>query len=290
MMKGLKGFDKFRAKVPYLSGRKIVFLPIFALILISLVLSELSAIYSLPGILSSYGINEILLALLPAIGLLTIEIIGFALVFQMWRLRDRFKAKYGPNSYSRALPLGLLGVFHIFMLSFNQFIPYYRFSPSFWSSSTLSILATPLYSLMGPWAYSVSVITTALSLLLLLFAFVMIIRALLTFGFDYMTLVYLYFPEESSMQNHKIYSVMRHPTYGAALLINLAGMFFTFTIFSVLFFALLLSGFWLHVHFVEERELIERFGESYRQYRSKVPAFFVYPHKFIELISILAGR
>ncbi len=29
------------------------------------------------------------------------------------------------------------------------------------------------------------------------------------------------------------------------------------------------------IHFVEEKVLIDRFGDSYREYRNKTPAFFV---------------
>jgi protein-S-isoprenylcysteine O-methyltransferase Ste14 len=100
-------------------------------------------------------------------------------------------------------------------------------------------------------------------------------RAIQVFGFDYMVVLYLYFPEESKIQENRIYSVLRHPTYAGAILIAQGGTFFTFTFLSFATYVLLLVGFCLHVHFVEEKELIKRFGDSYRNYRQKVPAFFI---------------
>jgi len=32
---------------------------------------------------------------------------------------------------------------------------------------------------------------------------------------------------------------------------------------------------YIHIHFVEEKELMDRFGDSYREYRNENPAFFI---------------
>jgi len=103
----------------------------------------------------------------------------------------------------------------------------------------------------------------------------MIIRALQTFGTDYMSVVYLYFPEESKIQNHEIYSVIRHPTYGGYLPPGLGGLFFTFTLYSIIFYLMFLLSFYLHIHFVEENELLTRFGQLYREYLKNAPAFLL---------------
>jgi protein-S-isoprenylcysteine O-methyltransferase Ste14 len=60
--------------------------------------------------------------------------------------------------------------------------------------------------------------------------------------------------------------------------------------FSFAAFALYLAGFYIHVHFVEERELIQRFGDSYSSYRRETPAFFVSPGKLGTLLRFLAGK
>jgi len=87
----------------------------------------------------------------------------------------------------------------------------------------------------------------------------MIIKSLQTFGADYMSVVY---------------SVIRHPTYAGYLLFGLGGVFFTFTLYFIIFYLIFLVGFYIHTRFVEEKELIERFGSSYKEYMKKVPAFF----------------
>jgi len=56
-----------------------------------------------------------------------------------------------------------------------------------------------------------------------------------------MTVTYLYFPEESKIQNHEIYSVLRHPMYAGALLLGLGGMFSTLTLYSVVFLLFILQ-------------------------------------------------
>ena len=236
------------------------------------------------------GINKTILAFLPAMGVLGIEFIGFILVFQMWRLRNRLKVKYGARSYRRIFPVGLAGILLIIMLSFNQFIPYFNFSPLFWVKSRLTILVTPLDLLTGPAVPVLFIIKCVFAFFLLCLGVLMALRALITFGFDYMTVVYLYFPEESTIQDNKIYSAIRHPAYGAVIIINLAGMFFTLTLFSIMFFIIYVLGFWLHIRFVEEKDLLVRFGKSYVEYRKKVPAFFVYPKNFGVLLSFLAGK
>ena len=115
-------------------------------------------------------------------------------------------------------------------------------------------------------------------------------RAIQVFGFDYMVVLYLYFPEESKVQENEIYSVLRHPTYAGALLIALGGAFFTFTLLSFVTYVLFLVGFYLHVYFVEEKELIQRFGDSYRIYRQKVPAFFINPNNLRIFLCFLFGK
>ena len=102
-------------------------------------------------------------------------------------------------------------------------------------------------------------------------------RAIQVFGVDYMAVVYLYFPEESHIQENEIYSVLRHPAYASLLIIALGGTFHTFTILSIAAFLAFLLGFYVHIYLVEEKELIQRFGDSYKSYQKKVPAFFIRP-------------
>ena len=103
----------------------------------------------------------------------------------------------------------------------------------------------------------------------------MIFKTLKVFGIDNMALVYVYYPEESNLQNHEIYSILRHPTYHGLMLISIGSIFLRFSIYSIIYFIIFIVGINIHLKFVEERELIKRFGDSYLNYKKTVPAFLV---------------
>jgi protein-S-isoprenylcysteine O-methyltransferase Ste14 len=271
----IKGFNKFREKLPALSGKKIIILPILAICMITIAFAVYVFFDSLPDILAASGINEVILSFFPLFGVIIMQGAGFFLVWQLWLWRDHLKAKYGPISYQRVILIGFAGITCIITVAINQYIPYYSFAQGFWASSPLQVLATPLESFFGIAASIVFYIKDALAVILFIIGLLTCTRAIQTFGLDYMFVVYLYFPEESQIQKNEIYSILRHPVYAGGLLIALGGAFLTFTLFSFATYVILLTGFYLHVHLVEEKELIQRFGNSYREYRMKVPAFFV---------------
>ena len=113
------------------------------------------------------------------------------------------------------------------------------------------------------------------------------VRSLQSFGLDYMALVYLYFPEEGRLQEYEIYSVFRHPAYSGVLTAAFGGMLFTFTPYSIIFFIAFMTAFYMHVYLVEEKELVSRFGESFQEYRKKVPALVIKPQKVKTLLVFL---
>jgi protein-S-isoprenylcysteine O-methyltransferase Ste14 len=117
-----------------------------------------------------------------------------------------------------------------------------------------------------------------LSFILLVLGMLTLRAALFTFGLDYMAVVYLFFPEESEVQQHEIYSVIRHPAYLSGVLLSAAGLFSRFSVYSILLFLLVYLVFRLQI-WKEEKELVERFGEGYNEYRKKVPALLVRPSK-----------
>lgn len=111
------------------------------------------------------------------------------------------------------------------------------------------------------------------------------IRAVSVFGVDNVTMLYVYFPR-GDMVNSSIYSIIRHPVYGAMLRICIGLACLNRGIYA-LTFVLLLPLFvfgWLRL--VEEKELIERIPE-YTEYRKKVPAFFPYPNRIISFFRFL---
>ncbi len=99
------------------------------------------------------------------------------------------------------------------------------------------------------------------------------LRSIAIFGVDNLNLLYVYHPEESRLINSSVFSVLRHPVYASLMricaglaLLNANGNSLTFIFFLPL-------GFFGWVRLVEEKELIERFGNSYLEYRKQTPAF-----------------
>jgi hypothetical protein len=58
----IKGFDKFREKLPALSGKKIAILPFYAICMITIAFAVYVTFDSLPAVLTASGISEILLS------------------------------------------------------------------------------------------------------------------------------------------------------------------------------------------------------------------------------------
>jgi protein-S-isoprenylcysteine O-methyltransferase Ste14 len=138
--------------------------------------------------------------------------------------------------------------------------------------------------------FIIDLIRYVIGIAILLIGFGTIGRAMVTFGFDYMTVVYLYFPEESQLQNYKIYSILRHPTYAGLIYISFAGFLIQFSIYSLIAFIFYLIGFWIHIHFVEEKELYQRFGDSFKQYCTQVPAIFVRIKQLGDYFKFIIGK
>ncbi|RME46584.1 MAG: hypothetical protein D6791_07920 [Chloroflexi bacterium] len=99
------------------------------------------------------------------------------------------------------------------------------------------------------------------------------VRALRSFGLARAALVYSYFPEQDHLVQSRLYAYLRHPLYAmmAHLAIGIALLSDNATALgcALIFFAKLVIWSWL-----EEKELLERFGQSYQAYRRQTPAFF----------------
>jgi len=79
---------------------------------------------------------------------------------------------------------------------------------------------------------------------------------------------------EGTLVAHGIYKYARHPRYGELILfffgVALLSGYYSYLLLSLYLFA----GFYLS-SFFEEKELVLRFGEAYKDYQKKVPRFFV---------------
>ena len=100
-------------------------------------------------------------------------------------------------------------------------------------------------------------------------------RSVRDFGIDNAGLVYVYYPKDARVIQNDIYSIVRHPMYMALIFISLGGFIFQFTIYSILHVLMTLLFFSYHIFIIEERELIKRLGDSYKEYKKEVPAIFI---------------
>ncbi len=223
--------------------------------------------HTLLGVLSFFLLSIILFILITALfttlrltwpfGQLVAEIVlgglGFVLLYLFFRHKQDFKTRFGPLAYSRAASrFGFPGVVII-----GTVVARIRYLP-------------------GPEIphFKWNIVLLVLGWVLIAMGALLFLRTMQTFGVDNLSMLYVYFPEESHLVNHKIYNILRHPAYTAAQ--------------CIAFGLALLNGSWLAlacalifpfgllgwVRLVEENELIRRFGPAYADYRKRVPAFW----------------
>ena len=271
----MKGIDKLRAKLPDYKGRKIrIFVVIGFLVLIASIAFQLF-MDSLPRIFRAVEILQILAPFTPLIGYFIVILSGFLIVRRFWRIRDKYLSKFGEKAYQKAFKLVAIGIPLLFSVIIHSFFPTDLLIPYKIDDTISRYLGVPISELIFDFPSYIFYIRLVLSIGLVGLGLFVINRALKFFGIDYMSLVYLFYPEESTLQHHEIYSILRHPTYHSLLLISLGSIFFRFSIYSIIYFLFFLVGINLHLKYVEEKELIQRFGENYENYRESVPALFV---------------
>jgi len=271
----LKGIEKLREKLPDYQGNKIILFVLLAMVTVACSMMFQIFFDSISRLFPGVVVLQFLEPVTPLIGSIVVLLLGFLNVYTVWRKRTRYKVKYEDKAYQKALKFGVVGVTLVITVVVHSIVPFDLLAPYSQHSTVSIFLSTPIDQLLlGPTSIFF-IVRIALSLFFLLLAFLTIYRAITVFGFDYMLLVYLYYPEESEIQDSEIYSVLRHPTYHTLLLWYTASLFFRFSFYSFTYYFIFLVGINLHLKLVEEKELIERFGEGYRKYRKEVPALFV---------------
>lgn len=282
----LKGVDKLREKMPDYPGRRIFIIPIRAIFIALLAYLFLIFLDILPRLFHTIAFLALIEPVLPLLGSILMASIALWLIGTLWSKRDHLKSEYGDLSYQMVISRGLTGICLVMPVALHIFTSVRSLPPvpplndltTLFSSSILSHLGFPIILDVG--------IRLCISGILLILGLLTARRSFLTFGIDYMTVVYLYFPEESELQEHEIYSVIRHPTYMGAVLLGMAGLFFRFSIYSILLFFIFYILFRIQIR-REEIELIERFGEGYIEYKERVPALHVRPKDFRKFIRFL---
>ena len=271
----MKGLEKLRAKLPDYQGKKIFkFVIIFAIMVISSILFQL-LMDSLPRIFINVSSLQVLAPFTPIFGSLIMLFIGFILIWTFWRSRDKYLSKYGELAYQKAIKFGVFGLPMVISVMIHSFFPI-DLIVQYQDTYNISwYLGTPITDLLFNSSIIFFYIRLVLWIIFVGLGMAVIRKALKIFGIDYMGLVYVYYPDESTLQDHEIYSILRHPTYHTIMLFSIGSIFFRFSIYSIIYFIIFIIGINIHLKFVEEKELIQRFGDSYKKYKENVPALFV---------------
>lgn len=283
----MRGTEKLRNKLPDYQGRKIrVFLVIALIVFITSILFQL-IVDSLPRLFRNSEPLQMIAPFFPIIGSTSIISIGLLIVRKFWRSKDDYLAKFGEKAYQKGFKFVVTGIPMVFSFIVHGFFSSDLFSPYRIDDTFSYTLGVPISELLVIIPSYLLYIRLILAVLFLVLGLIVVFKALSVFGIDNMALVYVYYPEESILQNHEIYSILRHPTYHGLILISIGSIFFRFSVYSIIFFLIFLIGINIHVKFVEEKELIQRFGENYEKYRETVPAFFVKLKDFKKYFSTL---
>ncbi len=271
----MKGSDNLKEKLPDYQGKRILVFLILAVItfLSSLVFQLISD--SISQILPGVPFLQNLAPFTPLLGSLIVIIVGFLIVYSFWRNKDKYLKKYGELAYQKGFKLVITGVPIVISVVIHNFFPTDFIIPHYNSQNLSWYLGTPILEIF----FGFSIVFLSIRIVLCLFfvglGMAVVSKALKIFGIDYMGLVYVYYPKESTLQDHEIYSILRHPTYHTLMLFSIGSMFLRFSIYSLIYFFLFVIGINIHLKFVEEKELVQRFGEQYKKYKKNVPAFFV---------------
>ncbi|MFX1475071.1 MAG: methyltransferase family protein [Promethearchaeota archaeon] len=286
----IKGVDKLRAKLPTYVGWRWVGLGVLIAVGTITGLTFMLLVDSVARLCSHISFFVLIEPLLPVLGALTCELVAFRLIWSVWHNRNQYLAEFGDLAYQKVIPRGFVGVAWIFALCMHIYVPLDVFPIGPPVNSVTTLLAGSLLAVLGVPAVCGFMVRVVGSISLLVLGVLTIRSALLTFGVDYLAMVYLYYPTESEVQQHEIYSVLRHPTYFGVLAIAAGGMALRCSLYSLVFFVVFLLGLLVHIFCVEEKELRERFGTVFIEYQKRVPALYVRARDIRVFLRFLAKR
>jgi protein-S-isoprenylcysteine O-methyltransferase Ste14 len=284
----MKGVDQLRAKLPAFHGPRVLLLPSIVLLSVLAGLLFLIGMDILPRL---YPESQFLFAMepvLPIAGGLILGGIGILLVSGLWRNKEKAIQRYGELAYQKLLPRGIAGVVLVLTVAIHSFLSVRSLVATPPVNDITTALSKSFLSLIGISANIDVVVRGCLGIPVILLAALLVRRAILTFGLDYMMVMYLFFPEESEVKDNEIYSVIRHPTYFSGILLAFGGFLLRLSFYSLAFVGIVYLIFRVHLRY-EEGELIERFGNSYEGYMDKVPGLYVRPRDIRIFLRFIRG-
>lgn len=183
-------------------------------------------------------------------GEIVVLALGFLILSRFFSQRPAYQARYGEQAYARALAaFGFPGLGIVFAaIAHLGYIPGPEVPPICWRPALIG----------AGW-------------IILAVGILMWYRAVNALGIDYLTMLYVYHPQDRRMIRSSLFSVLRHPTYAAAIHISV-GLACVHANWYALLVALIVPLFFVGwIHLVEEKELLA-LVKGYTAYRKSVPA------------------
>lgn len=180
-----------------------------------------------------------------------LELVWFVLM--VWGLlghRKRYREKYGERAYRKIVE-------HYFLLA--GILMFAGALRPLWAEGTPPDWL-PLWPRLLAGGYLLAV------------GFLLEARGVEALGIDQVVLVYTVFPERARHVQSRLYQYLRHPLYAALSHAALGLAVLAATRQGLLCALIFMAKLWVWSK-IEERELVEKFGEGYLEYRRKVPAF-----------------
>lgn len=177
--------------------------------------------------------------------------LGFIALYMISVSPERLSRKMGEKAYDFCGRIRAIAIV-LYIASYASFVLYHFFPVS-------GELSPPL-----PWNYGISLAFAALSAV---YALIMVIWGMVDAGSEAIA------PDKSSTLYNGIYRFIRHPQIIAEL-----SWWFTTALFLNSYPLLIASCVWIipfaAFAYVEDRDLLLRYGKPFEDYRKSVPAFF----------------
>jgi protein-S-isoprenylcysteine O-methyltransferase Ste14 len=272
----IPGFDELQKHLPDYDRKKtqqlILRLPCFAILFILLQSLLLFGIQKLVNLSQSNSFDYIEWTI-PILNNVIFIFYGTYVAQQGFIKKKELLERNQKKAFQNVVKTILLGISMVFSGVFFGYIPIIK------SNTGLSqYLSKALDTFFIHWNFAI--IRYCMGGIFLAIGIVTAIRAVQVSGIDTASMVYVYYPNEAKLVENKIYSIVRHPMYLAVILVSFGGFLTYLSAYSLIYFGITLFSFYLHINRFEDRELIERFGDSYIEYSKKTPAIFIHPNNW----------
>ncbi|MFX0061762.1 MAG: methyltransferase family protein [Candidatus Hermodarchaeota archaeon] len=295
----ITGKTEWLNHLPDYKEKRLVLIPLRVIIVTIVTLTALYVLDFTPRYFPTINWLTMLEPFFPYLGSSIAIIGGLYLVHQTWYRKEKYLAEDKERAYQKTVKFTFTGIPMVFIGTLHAFLPVTKVPLNLISipspiNPITSFLSTSIFQLivqnLGTPFFDDFLIRFILSSFFFILGLTTAFRSINVFGIDNAALVYLYYPEESKIVDHKIYSIVRHPLYVSVLNFALSAMMSQFSLYSIGIFVIWIIAFAHHIFFVEEKELIERFGEDYLKYKETVPALLIRPKNWGKYLRFLLGQ